>query len=242
MSADWAAKRFWTAAEVAEADNGFGVTLDGRSVKTPAKAPLTLPSRALAQALAEEWDAQEKVIDPTSMPLTRLANSAIDKVTPQHAAVAEMLAEYGGSDLLCYRAESPEELIQRQAAAWDPWVDWAAARHEARLILAQGLMPVEQPPAALERLHRVVSAHDPFALTALHEFVTLTGSLVLGLAVSAGALEAGEAWDLSRVDERWQEEQWGHDEEAAALARAKREAILAAQHFRRLSLTGETGH
>ena len=137
---DWKAKRFWKAADVAETNHGFTVHLDGRAVKTPAKAPLVVPTRAMAQAIAKEWDAQDGLIAPDTMPVTRAANAAIDKVTHQHDEVAQMIAGYGDTDLLCYRADSPVELVARQAAAWDPLLDWAADTLEARLKPVTGIM------------------------------------------------------------------------------------------------------
>ncbi|WP_341214239.1 ATP12 family protein [uncultured Limimaricola sp.] len=228
---EWKAKRFWKEATTAPADGGWQVLLDGRPVRTPAKAPLILPTQALAQALAAEWQAQEERIDPGTMPITRTANSALDKVAGQRAEVAAMLAEYGGSELLCYRAERPVELIARQASEWDPLLDWAEERYGARLVTVQGVMPIAQDAAALERLSAPVHAMDPFALAAFHDLVALSGSLVLALAVIEGRIEAQEAWRLSRLDEDWQIEQWGADEEAEAMARVKRAAFDDAARF-----------
>ncbi len=228
---EWKAKRFWKEATTAPADGGWQVLLDGRPVRTPAKAPLILPTQALAQALAAEWQAQEERIDPGTMPITRTANSALDKVAGQRAEVAAMLAEYGGSELLCYRAERPVELIARQTSEWDPLLDWAEERYGARLVTVQGVMPIAQDAAALERLSAPVHAMDPFALAAFHDLVALSGSLVLALAVIEGRIEAQEAWRLSRLDEDWQIEQWGADEEAEAMARVKRAAFDDAARF-----------
>ena len=213
---DWRPRRFWTEVTVVETDIGHGIVLDGRPVKTPAKAPVAVPTRAMAEAIAEEWRAVEKIIDPSAMPVTRAANAAIDKVAIQFDEVAEMLAGYGGSDLLCYRAEAPEELCDRQRLNWDPLLEWAAETFGARLRLAQGVMPVAQPPEALERLRTATRDQGVFQLTALHDLVTITGSLVLGLAVSRGRIEADRAFDLSRLDEDWQIERWGADTEAMA--------------------------
>jgi chaperone required for assembly of F1-ATPase len=228
---EWKAKRFWKEANVAPAEGGWQVLLDARPVRTPAKVPLILPTQALAEALAAEWQAQEERIDPGSMPLTRTANSALDKVAVQRVEVAQMLAGYGGSDLLCYRAERPAELIARQASEWDPLLAWAEERHGARLVTATGVMPVAQDAAALERLAAPVFAMEPFALAAFHDLVALSGSLVLALAVIEERLEPQEAWRLSRLDEDWQIEQWGDDEEAEAMARVKGAAFLDAARF-----------
>lgn len=226
---DWKPKRFWKQAAVAESSEGFSVELDGRPVRTPAKAPLLLPTRALAQAVAAEWDAQEKEVDPTSMPYTRTANAAIDKVRIQHGEVADMLAAYGDSDLLCYRADSPAELTERQAQTWDPALDWAAETLGARLLPVQGVMHQAQPASAIETLTRQVHALNLFQLAAFHDLVSLSGSLVLGFAAALNWREADEIWQISRLDETWQEEQWGPDEEARALAALKRTAFLHAK-------------
>ncbi len=228
---EWKAKRFWKAAAVLDLPGGFGVSLDGRPVRTPAKALLTVPTEAMARRVAAEWDAQEGAIDPRSMPVTRSANAALDKVTPQFDEVADLLAAYGDTDLLCYRAEGPAELAARQAAAWDPVLDWAAGALGARLVPAAGVMHVAQDPAALERLRAQVRALDSFRLTAFHDLVGLSGSLILGFAVTEGFRGPEAAWDLSRIDEAWQIEQWGPDEEEAALTEGKRRAFLHAAEF-----------
>ncbi|EAR50028.1 hypothetical protein OG2516_08316 [Oceanicola granulosus HTCC2516] len=232
---EWKAKRFWTAAHVAERGDGFAVTLDDRPVRTPAKAPLTLPTRALAEGVAAEWDAQQEQIDPLSMPLTRAANAALDKVAPQFDEVAAMVADYGGTDLLCYRADAPEALVARQAEAWDPLLDWAADTLGARLRPAVGVMHVEQDPGALLRLEGQVRALDPFRLTAFADLVALSGSLVIAFAVLEGARTPEDGWALSRIDEEWQIEQWGEDDEASAFAARKRADFLAAARFLRLA-------
>ncbi|ETX14955.1 ATPase [Roseivivax halodurans JCM 10272] len=232
---EWAAKRFWTAASAEEVEGGHAVRLDGRAVKTPAKAALVVPSRAMAEAIAEEWQAQDERIDPRTMPVTRGANAAIDRVRPQHGEVADMLAAYGDSDLLCYRADAPAELVERQEAAWDPLLDWAAEACGARLAPRTGVMHEGQDPAALERLRTEVHALDAFALAAFHDLVSLTGSLVLGLAAERKAFDPEALWAASRIDEIWQQELWGEDEDALAAAEAKRLAYLDAVRF--LSLT-----
>lgn len=227
----WAPRRFWQTARAEATEGGHTVRLDGRAVRTPAKTPLILPSLALAEAVAAEWDAQDAVVDPRRMPLTRSANAALDKVTPQFDEVAALIAAYGGTDLLCYRAEAPEELAARQAAAWDPWLDWARDSHGAPLAATRGVMHVDQPATSLSRLSAAVTAMTPFELTALHDLVALSGSLVLGLAVAEGAITPDAAWGLSRIDEAWQIEQWGADEEAAEVAALKRAEFLQARHF-----------
>ena len=193
-----------------------------------------MPSRALAEAIAREWQAQDEKIDPATMPVTRGANAAIDKVRSQHAEVAALIADYGGTDLLCYRAEAPRELVARQSEHWDPLLDWAEAALGARLAVTQGVVPVAQPEAALAALGARVAAMDEWQLAALHDLVGITGSLVLGLAVAEGRLTAAEAWTLAQLDEDWQAEQWGVDDEAAEHAGRKREALLDAERFWRM--------
>jgi len=211
----WSARRFWTDASAVPVEGGFTVHLDARPVRTPLKAPLVLPTRALAEAVAAEWQAQERKVDPH------------DKVAPQQEAVAEMLASYGGSDLLCYRAEGPDDLVTRQAEAWDPILDWAAKTLGARLLVTTGVMHVDQPGASLVRLQDRVSALTPFQLSAFHDLVAMSGSLVLALAVTERRLTAEDAWTLSRIDEDWQIS----DEEAAEVAALKRAAFLQADRF-----------
>ncbi|MEQ9675661.1 MAG: ATP12 family protein [Roseovarius indicus] len=232
---EWKAKRFWKEAQVVEAEGGYAVELDGRPVRTPLKSAMTLPSRAMAEAVAAEWDAQEGEIRPVSMPVTRAANAAIDKVTRQHGEVAEMLAAYGDSDLLCYRADSPQELVERQAEAWDPLLDWADATFGARLIPVEGVMHAPQNPRALERLAAPVHAMDAFRLTAFHDLVGISGSLVIGLAAIHEVKDIGTLWRLSRIDETWQEEQWGIDEDARAQAAMKESDFYAAKRFHDLA-------
>lgn len=230
----WAHKVLWTAVETTDVAGGVAIRLDGRGVRTPAKRPLVLPTAALAEAIAAEWAAQRGEVRPATMPLARLANSALDKVAPQRAEVAALLASYGGTDLLCYRAEGPEALVQRQSEAWGPLLDWAAATFGARLTVTVGVIPVAQDPAALEALAAPVTRADPFTLAALHDLVAITGSLVLGLAVQAGRLAAAEAFALSRLDEDWQIALWGEDAEAADAAARKAADMQSAGRFSRL--------
>lgn len=234
MSA-WKAKRFWKQAVAIPCDGGFTVTLDEKPVRTPAKRPLVLPSRAMAQAIAAEWDAQQGQVRPDTMPMTRYANSAQEKVAPQMAQVADYLARYAETDLLCYRATGPDGLIARQAAAWDPLLDWAATTLGARLVAVQGVMPVPQPPESLTRLRAALQGHTPFQLAAFHDLVGLGGSFVLALALVAGRVGADEAFDLTRIDENWQAELWGQDEEAAAHQANRHRAFADAFAFWRLA-------
>ena len=227
----WAAKRFWKTASAEATEGGFTIRLDGRAVKTPAKAPLVLPTLAMAQAIALEWDAQDGVIKPETMPLTRAANSAIDKVAPLREAVITELAGYGGTDLLCYHAESPTELIARQHADWSPLLDWATTTLNAPLTVTRGVIPVDQPQAGLDRLHAAVSAFTNAELAGLHDLVAISGSLVLALAVTSGHLAPDAAFSLSRLDNSWQAEQWGTDEDEAELEALRRAAFLQAHRF-----------
>lgn len=228
---EWKQKRFWTAATAEQTDTGWTVKLDGRAVKTPAKAPLEMPTQAMAQAVAAEWDAQDEVVNPLSMPFTRSANAAIDKVAVQHTEVAEMLAAYGDADLLCYRADAPQALVDRQATNWDPYLDWAADSLGARLIPRTGLMHESQAPEALDALSQRVHALTAFELAAFHDLVSLSGSLVLGFAAAQDLHPALTIWAASRLDEIWQEEQWGVDDEAQAVAKIKEGSFLHAKAF-----------
>ncbi|MEM7488091.1 MAG: ATP12 family protein [Pseudomonadota bacterium] len=227
---EWKARRFWADATVEAVPAGHAVRLDGRPVRTPLKTELAVPSAALADGIAAEWRDQGDVVDPLSMPLTRAANATLDKVVPQRAEVAAGLAAYGASDLLCYRANGPEGLVARQAEAWDPMLDWAAAHLGARLTVTVGIMPAPQPEVSLAALRDRVDRLSPWELTALSEFVSLSGSLVLGLATLDGR-DPEDMWSRSRVDEIWQAEQWGEDEEEAERIAVKRAAFLQARHY-----------
>ena len=231
---EWAPKRFWKTADTVEVPAGYGVVLDGRPVRTPAKAVLHVPSVALAQEIAAEFDAQEDRIDPRTMPFTRMANAAVDKVSIQRSEVADMLAEYGDSDLLCYRADTPEELVARQNRQWDPLLNWAAQALNARLVPRVGVIHEPQDPAALSELRTRVHKMSAFELAAFHDLVSISGSLVIGFAAKERAVPATELWAISRVDEAWQEEQWGRDDEAHEMAELKKAAFLHADRFMRL--------
>ncbi|WP_297771537.1 ATP12 family protein [uncultured Roseovarius sp.] len=232
---EWKAKRFWTEATVVEDAGGYGVRLDGRSVRTPAKAALVVPTRPLAEEIAAEWDAQEGRIDPNSMPFTRSANAAIDKVSRQRTEVAGMIADYGDADLVCYRALSPVELVARQSEAWDPLLDWAESVLSARLHPVEGLVHIPQDEKALRRLRSHVDTLDIWALTAFHDLVSLSGSLVIGFAAIHDLHPVETLWHLSRIDETWQEEQWGKDDEAAELADRKASDFRHAKRFHDIS-------
>ena len=218
-------------------DGGHTVHLDARPVRTPAKAPLVVPTPEMAQAIAGEWQAQVGLVRPATMPFTRMANSAIDKVTPMRMTVVAEVAGYGATDLLCYRATGPVALVARQAADWDHLLDWAASALQAPLVVTAGVIPVAQPAPSLARLTARVDAMSAFSLVALHDLTAISGSLVLGLAVAAGRLTAVQAFDLSRIDETWQAEEWGQDEEAAEVQALRRQAMDEAGRF--LALCGQ---
>ncbi|HVI99126.1 MAG TPA: ATP12 family protein [Sphingomonas sp.] len=220
-------KRFWKDVTV---ENG-GIRLDGRPVRTPGRAPLVLPTFALAEAVAEEWRGVGETIDPRAMPLTGLANAAIDRIASDPAAFAEGLARYGESDLLYYRADGPAELIARQAAAWDPLLDWARARYDVHFETATGVMHRAQPEATVTRLADAVAVRDPFELAGLSPIVTVTGSLVAALALLDGAADADTIWTAAQVDEAWQAEQWGEDTLAARTRAAHRADFDAGARF-----------
>lgn len=234
----WKARRFWKASAVVPTATGYAVELDGRVVHTPLKTALVVPTRAMAEAIAAEWDAQEDVINPLGMPVTRSANAALDKVRPQRPEVASIISEYGDCDLLCYRASAPVELAARQAEAWNPLLDWADSALGVRLGTVTGVIHHGQSPEALASLRRMVEQQDDFALAALHDLVSLSGSLVIGLAALAEYRPADHLWTLSRLDESWQAELWGHDEEADETAAFKRAAFLHANRFYALSRAG----
>jgi chaperone required for assembly of F1-ATPase len=227
-------KRFYASARVSETADGFAVLLDGKPVRTPSRNPLAAPSQEIAATMAAEWEAQRDVIDPMTMPATRLANSVIDGVTGRVEAVVEDIAKYFETDLLFYRAGHPEALIAREAAHWDPVLFWAAETLGAHFILTEGIVHVRQPDQAIAAA-RAALPSDPWAVGALHVVTTLTGSALLALALLRGRLDADEVWAAAHVNEDWNSEQWGVDEEAAARQAARRAdfsaaaAVLAAQ-------------
>jgi chaperone required for assembly of F1-ATPase len=220
------AKRFYRAVSVDAADRGFRVLLDGKPVRTPAQRELALPNKPLAEAVAAEWEAQGERIDPGTMPLTRLVNTALDGVCGREAQVRADIARYAASDLVCYRAEEPAELVRRQAEAWDPIVAWVRAALGANLVVGRGIVPVAQPQTAAEAIERALVGFDAFGLTAHHVMTTLTGSALLALAHGRGCLPAEEAWAAAHIDEDWQIGQWGEDAEA----RARRDRRWAEMH------------
>ena len=216
-------KRFWKTATTVPQDGGRGIALDGRPVRTPARAPLVVPSERLAEAIAAEWNAQGSDIDPAAMPMTGIANAAIDLATGDRAAFAETIAAYAQTDLLCYRDDRDAALQGEQAAAWNPLLAWAEARHGIEFALAQGVLPIDQPAATVAALREAVHALDPFRLAPLSPLVTIGGSLVAGLALVENAFAADMLWEAVSLDELYQERRWGADSEAQK-ARARRAA------------------
>ena len=221
-------KRFWKHVSV---DAERVVRLDDRPVRTPGRVPLALPTPALAEAVADEWRGVGETVDPRAMPLTGLANAAIDRIGMDPAPFADGLARYAESDLLCYRADSPPELVARQDALWNPLLDWAQTRYDVHFTLVTGIMHKPQPPATVERLAQAVAALDPFRLAALSPVVTITGSLVLSLALLEGAADVHAIWAAAHVDEDFQAEQWGEDYLAVEAREAKRREFDAAVRF-----------
>jgi chaperone required for assembly of F1-ATPase len=217
-------QRFYQAASVEEQPAGHAVLLDGRPVRTPARRILCAPTQPLAQALADEWEAQREVIDPAAMPLTRLANSIIDGVVDASAPVQAEIAKFLGSDLVCYRAGSPDGLVERQARHWDPLIAWARDALGARFVLAEGVIFVAQPADAVAAAARAIPA-EPWRLGAVSAITSLTGSALIALAMAQGHLSAEDAWAAAHVDEDWNMQQWGRDEQALE-RRAAREAEL----------------
>ena len=219
-------KRFYKEAASQPADGGWGIILDGRLVRTPARVPLVVPTIALGEAVAGEWAAQGEQVLPATMPLTGLSNAAIDRIAPEHETFAAGLAAYAQTDLLAYRAEAPGPLVQRQSAGWDPLLAWLARRYDVALVTTTALAHAPQPPATLARIAAAYAAFDPFRLAALAQVVTVTGSAVIGLAVADGELDAEAAFAAGQLDELWQAEQWGADPLAAAAQAERRAALL----------------
>lgn len=224
-------KKFYKQATVGEAAGGYAILLDGKGVKTPAKTPLIVPTRALAEAMAEEWNRQKEHIDPRSMWLTKLANTVIDRVTPRRDAVVDELAAFSGTDLICYMADHPVGLAQRQAAHWAPLLVWAEEELGASLRVTPGLIHVDQDETALVALRAAIEAVSDFELAGLHNAVTLTGSTVIGLALLRGRLTVQQAFDAAHVDEAWQTYLSGEDEDEAIRLQTRREELADTARF-----------
>jgi len=224
-------KRFYKTVGVTETPAGFGVALDDKPVRTPAKRPLVVPTRALAEAIAEEWLAQGETVDPNRLPFTRLASIALDLVAPRHEAVVAEVAKYAGTDLVCYRAEQPTELAERQHVAWQPLVDWATLRFDAPLRLTASILPVAQSPATLKAFEAAVAAYDANRLAALHMATAACGSLVVALALVEGRIDAETAFASAELDESYEIERWGEDAEQAKRRSGLRDDIALAARF-----------
>jgi chaperone required for assembly of F1-ATPase len=230
-------KRFWKDVAVEQADGGWEVRLDGRPVRTPARAPLVVPTEPLADAIAEEWQSAEGEIDPRAMPLTGIANAAIDRVARDRPAFAAGLTRYAEADLACYRAEGPGPLVAVQETAWDALLGWARRRYDVDFATTTGMIHAAQPRGTVEQLSRAVEALDAFYLAGLSPLVTIGGSLVAALALLEGAITPQQAWDAVSIDERWQIEQWGADAEAVtALENRQRDFFAAARFLELLEL------
>jgi len=214
-------KRFWDAARVEHCATGFAVYLDQRPLKTTLKNPVIVPTKGFAEKIAHEWAAVDGKIQKHQMPFTRFAEAALDAAGSEHAGIVDNLAGYGETDLLCYRAETPVELIARQAESWDPLLDWAAYELAAPLNKTQGIIAIGQPRSSIQKLRICVEQFDLFQLTAFYDLVKISGSLVIALAVSRNHIDAATGWQLSRVDDAWQIEQWGSDDEAQMLAESR---------------------
>ncbi len=223
--AEWEQRVFWSKVSITEAGDGYKVLLDGRDLKTPAKATLQVPTSALAEKIAEEWRTLEDKVDPERLPLTKLANAAIDKVAVQFEPIIEMLAEYATTDLLCYRATAPKGLADRQEQVWQPLLDWFAQTHNIRLEVSSGVMPIRQPTKVLTASAALLKNRTHLELAAIYDLITLSGSFVIGLATASENLSVPEAWAASRIDEDWQIAEWGEDEDATLLAKTRQNAF-----------------
>lgn len=227
-------KRFFEQTDTEAVDGGFTVTLDGKAVKTPARNPLVLPNDMIALVIAREWSAQKETIAPDTMPTMTLAATAIDRVADHRAAVVDEVAAYGETDLLCYRAAEPEDLQARQAEGWQPLLDWCADRYGATLKITEGVVAISQDSAALDALRAAIEGYGAMSLTALHSITTATGSLVIALALADRHIDARKAWMLSRIDEMYQAQKWGMDQEARDKTESLRVTLFASSRFIRM--------
>ena len=232
---EWKQKRFWKNVHVVSSETGYLIKLDDKILKTPAKKQMLLPTEALAKKVASEWGKQVEEVDPTSMPFTKSSNAALDKVSEQFEEVSSLLGEYGDTDLLYYRADSPPELQKRQKTGWDPIVNWAENTFKVQINCGMGIVYIPQDAKLFSEINIKINSLSIFELTAFYDMVSITGSLILGLAIINGRLSAEEAYQLSRIDEQWQLEQWGEDEEAQVASNLKNMAILHSEEFFALS-------
>jgi chaperone required for assembly of F1-ATPase len=233
-------RRFYKVVDAVAEPDGWAIRLDGRPVKTPARVPLAVPGEALAQAIVAEWESQGETIDPATMPKTGFANATIDRVLPALGDFRAQIAAYGGSDLFCYRAAEPPDLVALQAASWDPLLDWARSRFDVSFTVTSGIMPVDQPSATLARLSAVVDALDPWLLAGAATLTQIGGSLVGTLALLEEAISAPSLFALLTIDESWQAERWGKDAEAAAHLAARQVEFRDAAEYCWLVSGGET--
>ncbi|MDE1174579.1 MAG: ATPase [Parvibaculaceae bacterium] len=224
-------KRFYKETGTRPEGDGYAVTLDGKTIKTPARSLLVVPAQALAEAIADEWGRQGEFIDPRTMWLTKLANTAIDLVSLHREAVIDELLSFAGSDLLCYRASTPMELAERQQQSWGPVLEWAETALGASLVVTDSILPVTQPDEALARLRAAVAGLDAARLAALHTLVTLTGSALVGLAVLHRHLDEAAAFEAAHLDNLWQLEQWGDDDEESVRLETRRAEMAEAVRF-----------
>ena len=224
-------KRFWKEALVVPQGGGWSVQLDSRPLRTPARDTLAVPTRALADAIAAEWAAAAEDFDPREMPLTGLANGAVDRISPDPAAFAAGLAKYAEGDLLCYRAEGPTPLVSREQERWDPLLAWARRRYDVDFRITEGIVHVPQPQATVDGLGHAIHALDPFRLAGLSPLVTIGGSLVTALAVFEKAIGVDEAWAALNIDEQWQLEKWGSEAEAEKALENRRRDFLVGARF-----------
>jgi chaperone required for assembly of F1-ATPase len=230
-----APRRFYKTATSTPVEGGWGILLDGKALRSPAKRPFVLPTEALAQAIAEEWQTQGEKVEPSSMPLMQFAATAIDRLADNRAALVDEIAGYGRSDLVCYRAAEPPSLVRRQEETWQPLIAWAAERYDIALNVTSGIVAVDQPAHTFATFRRVLEACDLFALTALAGATGIAGSLVIALALMEGRLSANEAADAALLDELYQAEKWGSDPEAERRRAAIRADLQAAKRFHTLS-------
>ena len=232
---EWQQRRSWKCVTVAGGSNSFGIRLDDWTAQTPGGNDLELPTRALADRIAVEWRIQKEIVDPGLMPFTQRANAALDRIGPNRTEAVPCIANYASSDLICHRADGPELLAERQQRSWDPIIEWAEQMFSARLQVGAGIMPIEQQQGNISRFHGLVDTFDDFTLTAFGEIVSLSGSLLIGLAALHRRLTPEEAWELSRIDEEWQTEHWGEDEEARSAELSRRRDFLIACEFASMS-------
>ena len=224
-------KKVYTHAAVTATADGFGITLDGRPLRTPAGRHLVVPRASLAASIVGEWASQDEVVVPDTMPMTQLASTTLDRIIPNRQAIIDQLINYGSTDLLCYRADSPRDLTERQESVWQPLVDWVSVGLGAELVVTSGVVPIAQPEASLAALRRIIEAYDDFRLAALQSAVAAMGSLILGVALVEGRIDADEAYEASQLDETYQIEFWGEDAEARARRERLHRDVSAAARF-----------